>query len=117
MMPEPRPSTRARGGAGQGRGGVRTRPDLGRLRYGLGPVGAVAEVGREGGGDRRYDRMARRDQPELAVLVERGIGEVLRPDEHLRVLRAVVGLDDLPVDVEAAGGVVVTDAHPGPGEP
>jgi hypothetical protein len=40
---------------------------------------------------------AGRDQPEFAVLVEGGVGEILRSDEHLCVPRAVIGLDDLPV--------------------
>src|SRR5580700_9598506 len=61
--------------------------------------------------------MAGDDQPELTVVVEGGSGEVLRSDEYLRAGRAVVGLDDLPVDIKAGGGVVVADADPGPGQP
>src|SRR5439155_25783637 len=51
---------------------------------------------------------------ELAVLVEGGVGEVLRAYEDLRAGGAVVGLDYLAVDVEAGGGAVVADPDPGP---
>src|SRR5579875_2408625 len=53
------------------------------------------------------------DQPELPVVVERGVGEVLRADEDLRARGAVVGHDDLAVDVEAGRGTEVADLHPG----
>src|SRR6266568_467812 len=61
-------------------------------------------------------RPTRDDQPELAVLVEGGVGEGLRADEDLRVGGAVVGLDYLAVDVEAGRGAVVADPDPGPGQ-
>ncbi len=66
---------------------------------------AVTEVRGEGAGDRGHDGMAGDDQPELAVVVEGGVGEVLRSYEDLRPGRSVVGLDDLAVDVEAGGGM------------
>src|SRR6266567_2548075 len=82
-----------------------------------GPVLAVTEIRGEGAGDRGHDGVAGDDQPEFAVLVEGGAGEVLRTDEDLPVVGAVVGLDYLAMDVEAGGGAVVADADPGPGQP
>src|SRR4029077_21198642 len=81
-----------------------------------GPVLTVPEVRAGRARDRGHDGVTGDDQPEFTVLVEGGVGEVLRADEDLPVVGAVVGLDHLAVDVEAGGGAVVADADPGPGQ-
>src|SRR4249919_3451429 len=87
---------------------------IGTLRRG--PVPAVPEVRGERARDRGHDGVTGDDQPEFTVLVEGGVGEVLRADEDLPVFGAVISLDHLAVDVEAGGGAVVADPDPGPGQ-
>src|ERR1700684_3193848 len=77
---------------------------------------SVLEVGRERAGDRGQDGRAGGDQPEFAVAAQRRGEEVLGADERPRVCGAVVGLDHLPVDVEAGRGAEVADLDPGRGQ-